>query len=129
MSGGLPLSRETIGDAKAELLGLVSGANLPAGVTKAYGFEPMPGQLAKPTAITISTAGWDLEFWQIALRVYQSIEVDAEDAQANLDAVMSEVESNLTSGFGMGAWSVDYLPDLNAMVATCVLPVGREDFV
>lgn len=122
------MSRNTIGEAKQELLALVSGANLPAGVTKAYGYEPTPGQLAKPTAITISTAGWDLEFWSIALRIYQSIEVDAEDAQANLDAVMSEVEASLTSGFGMAAWSVDYLPDLNALVATVILPVGREDF-
>lgn len=121
------MSRATIGAAKTELLGLVSGANLPAGVTKAYGYEPTPGQLAKPTAITISTAGWDLEFWQIALRIYQSIEVDAEDAQENLDTVMSDVESKLTSGFGMGPWAVDYVADLNALVATCILPVGRED--
>jgi hypothetical protein len=121
------MSRDTIGAAKTELLGLLSGANLPAGVTKAYGYEPTPGQLAKPTAITISTAGWDLEFWQVALRVYQSIEVDAEDAQENLDAVMSAVEGKLTSGFGMAAWTVDYLFDLNALVATCIIPVGRED--
>lgn len=121
------MSRATIGAAKAELLGLVSGSNLPAGVTRAYGYEPVPGHLAKPTAITISTAGWDIEFWQIALRVYQSIEVDAEDAQENLDSVMSDVESKLTSGFGMAAWAVDYIADLNALVATCVIPVGRED--
>lgn len=121
------MSRATIGAAKTELLGLVSGSNLPAGVTKTYGYEPVPGQLAKPTAITVSTAGWDPDFWQIALRIYQSIEVDAEDAQENLDSVMSSVESKLTSGFGMAAWSVDYIADLNALVATCILPVGRDD--
>lgn len=122
------MSRATIGAAKAELLALVSGAALPAGVTKAYGYEPIPGQMAKPTAITVSTAGWDLEFWQVALRIYQTMEVDAEDAQENLDAVMNDVEGKLTSGFGMAAWTVEYLVDLNALVATCILPVGREDF-
>lgn len=120
------MSRGTIGAAKTELLGLVSGANLPAGATRAYGYEPVPGHLAKPTAITISTAGWDLEFWLIALRVYQSIEVDAEDAQENLDAVMDDVESKLTSGFGVAVWTVDYVAELNALVATCILPVGRD---
>ncbi len=121
------MSRATIGDAKQELYELVSGANLPDGVTKAYSYEPTPGQLAKPTAITISTAGWDLEFWLVALRVYQSVEVDAEGAQENLDAVMTAVEAQLTSGFGMAGWAVEYVADLTALVATCILPVGRED--
>lgn len=122
------MSRTTVTAAKAELYGLISGANLPAGVAAAYDHEPLPGHVAKPVAITISTAGWDGNFWLFALRVYQTAEIDARTAQQNLDVVMADVESKLTSGFGRAAWSVDYVADLKALVATCILPVGREDW-
>lgn len=121
------MARSSIAAAKAELYALLSAANLPAGVVATYNYEPLSGQMAKPTALTISTAGMDPDFYFLAVRVYQSAEIDAEAAQANLDTVILTVENKFTSGFGMAPWSVEYLVDLDAFVATCVVPVGRED--
>ena len=119
------MARTSIAAAKAELYGLVSGANLPSGVTIAYDHEP--GKVEKPVALTISTAGMDADFYLIALRIYQSADVDAKAAQANLDTLILSLEGRLTSGFGRADWTVDWLADINAFVATVVLPVGRED--
>jgi hypothetical protein len=121
------VSRTSIANAKQELYGLVSGTNLPAGVTAAYDYEPLPGQMAKPTAITISTLAMDPDFYQLAVRIYQTAEIDARAAQMNLDTVILLVEDRLTSGFGMATWTVEYAADLDALVATCIVPVGRED--
>lgn len=121
------MARTSIAASKTELYALLSGANLPAGVVAAYSYEPLPGQMAKPTALTISTAGMDPNFYLLAVRVYQTAEVDAEAAQANLDTLILLVEDRLSSGFGMAPWSVIYDPELDAFVATCVIPVGRED--
>lgn len=121
------MARTSIAASKAELYGLLSGANLPSGVVAAYSYEPLPGQLAKPTALTISTAGMDPNFYLLAVRLYQSAEGDAQAAQATLDTLILTVEHKLTSGFGEATWTVEYAADLDALVATCVLPVGRED--
>lgn len=119
---------DSIAAAKAELYGLVSGANLPAGVTAAYRFEPTTGHMAKPVALTIFTVGMDPDFYLLALRIYQTAEVDAEDAQDNLDLVIQAVEAKLTSGFGRAPWTIEYSAELVAFIATCVLPAGREDW-
>lgn len=119
------MARTSIAASKAELYGLVSGANLPAGVTMAYNHEPM--SMAKPVALTISTAGMDADYYLLALRIYHTVDVDVAEAQANLDTLILAVESKLTSGFNVASWAVDYSGELNAWVATCVLPVGRED--
>lgn len=121
------MARNSLAASKAELYALLSGANLPDSVVAAYDYEPLPGQMAKPVALTISTAGMDPNFYLLAVRLYQSAEVDARAAQANLDTLILTVEHKLTDGFGMAPWSVEYLADLDALVATCVLPVGRED--
>jgi len=121
------MARNSLAASKAELYGLLSGANLPAGVTAAYDYEPLPGQMAKPVAITVSTAGMSPDFYLLAVRCYQTAEVDAQAAQSNLDILILAVEHKLTAGFGMAPWSVEYVAELDALVATCVLPVGRED--
>lgn len=121
------MARNSLAASKAELYALVSGANLPAGVAAAYDYEPLGGQMAKPVALTISTAGMDPNFYLLAVRIYQTAEVNAQAAQANLDTLVLDVEGKLTSGFGESSWTVDYHADLDALVATCVLPVGRED--
>lgn len=121
------MARTSIAAAKAELYGLLSGANLPSPVVAAYDYEPLSGQMAKPTALTISTAGMDPDFYLLAVRLYQSTDVDVQAAQATLDTLILTVENKLTSGFGVASWAVEYAADLDALVATCVLPVGRED--
>lgn len=96
-------------------------------VTGVYAFEPLAGHMAKPTAVTISTAGMDPDFYQLALRAYHTAEVDAKAAQDNLDVIVLAIEARLSSGFVSSTWSVDYDPEIDAFVATTIIPAGRED--
>lgn len=119
------MARNSLAASKAELKGLLTAGTNVGGVTTVYDHEPL--QVAKPTAVTIFTAGMDPDFYLIAVRIYHTADVDAKDAQDNLDVMIIDVEDRLSSGFGMAPWSVDYREDLNAFVATTILPVGRED--
>jgi hypothetical protein len=123
------VARNSLAAARAELFALMSAAGVPtvAGVTAVYDHEPFAGQMANPVAMTVFTAGMDPDFYQLALRIYQTAEVDAQAAQENLDTLILAVEAKLTSGFNRGTWSVTYVDELTALVATCTLLVGRED--
>lgn len=121
------MARNSLAAAKAELTGLFTSGGNVGGASGVYAYEPLSGQMAKPTAVTVSTAGMDPDFYQLAVRIYHTADVDVKVAQDTLDGLILAVEGRLTSGFGEAAWVVDYSPDLNAFVATCVIPIGRED--
>lgn len=121
------MARDSLAASKAELLALITTGGLPSGVTAAYGYEPLPGQMQKPVAVTVSTAGMDPNFYLIALRIYVSVENDAEQASDDLDTLILDVDDRMTSGFGPSNWTVTYQPDLAAFVAENVFTVGRED--
>jgi hypothetical protein len=110
---------------KAELYGLLSGVNLPAGVTAAYDHEPL--KVEKPVALTISTAGMDPEFYQLTIRLYHTLEVDVAEAQSHMDDLILLVEERLSSGFNRTAWTVGADMEANAWVAACTVLAGRED--
>lgn len=124
------MSRNSLKAAKAELAGLMTAGGNVGDVTGVYPFEPLGGHMAKPTAITVSTVGggMDPDFYQLALRCYHAAGADVHQAQDNLDEIILAVESRLTSGFGMSTWTVDYEADIEAFVATTIIPVGREDW-
>lgn len=121
------MSRDSLTAAKTELLtALTTGGNV-GSVTGVYGFEPAAGQMARPTAVTISTAGMDSDYYHLAVRVYSAADVDAADAQTTLDTLIFAVEGRMGSGFGPIGWTVDYSGELNAFVAVATVLVGRED--
>lgn len=131
------MSRSTLANAKAELFGLVASntttgvpvASLSAvGVVKCYDYEPRAGDLAKPIAVTVSTAGMTPDFWQFALRLYVSADVSVKDAQTQLDSAMVAIDGLMTAGFGPSQWTVEYVPEFQAMVASLALEVGRQDY-
>lgn len=121
------MSRNSIAAAKAELFGLLSGANLPTGVAAAYDYEPLPGQMAKPVAITVFTVGMTSDFYVYELRIYQTAEIDARVAQNNLDDLVMLVDSKITSGFGPSDWRIGLDTEIAAFVAVNTLMAGRED--
>lgn len=125
------MSRDSLGAAKAELLALLAPAGVPAiaGVTCVYGFEPYSGQAQGPVAITISTAGMTPTEYLIVVRVYQTVDVDAEAAQAAMDLLIAAVDTLVgsTGRFGPSSWTVEYDRELNKLVAANILEAGRED--
>lgn len=121
------MARTSLGAAKAELFALVTTPSLPSGLTMAYDHEPLAGNVQKPNALTISTAGMSPTDYLIALRLYVSAEPDAETANDDLDSLIMAVDGRMTGGFGPSEWEVAYEPELVAFVATNVLRVGRED--
>ena len=123
------MARTSLAASKAELYALITTGGLPSGVSAAYDHEPLAGQMQKPVAVTVSTAGMTAVDYLIALRIYVTAEPDAEKAQDDLDALIMTVDGRMTSGFGPSNWEVNYDGELNAFVATNVFQVGREDDV
>lgn len=123
------MSRETITAAIAELYATIAPAGVAAvpGVTAVYPFEPAPGQMAKPTSVTIDDGGLNTHAYVIVIRVYQTTDVDAQQAAENHRAVYQALDVMLTTRWGPVEWIKDNDHALGALVATCRLDVARED--
>lgn len=123
------MSRATTAAAKAELFALLAPAGVPAvdGITVAYPFEPARGQMQKPVALTVATSGLSATAYVFAVRVYITTEVDAQQAQDNLDVIVQAVDVLLEPYWAPGDWSIGPTEDSDAFVAECQVAVGRED--
>jgi hypothetical protein len=121
------MTRNSLANAKAELYGLVSGANLPAGVAAAYQYEPIGGHMQKPVAVTLFTSGMTPTEYLLTLRIYVTTDVDAKTAQDTMDTLIEMIDNQMTSGFGPSDWEVVLDQEIAALVATNRLRVGRED--
>lgn len=87
--------------------------------------------MTHPFSVTIATAGMTPDDWVFAVRIYASTErLDAKTAQDQLDLLLPAVDAKVGSngGFGPSDWEVTFDPDLDALVATNILNVGRETF-
>lgn len=113
----------------AELYSLITTGGLPSGLVAAYDYEPLPGQMQKPTALTIAYAGMTPVDYLIVLRIYVTAEPDAQKAHAQTMALVMAVDGRMTSGFGPSNWEAVLDPELRSWVATNVFEVGREDSV
>jgi len=122
------VARTSIASTKTDLYNSLSSPAL-SGVTGVYAYEPGPGQMLRGTTITIQTSGVDPDTWLFTIRIYVDTRVDAQKAQDSLDTVILLVDDRLFSlGWaGPSNWTVDWAEDLESMVATSVLQVGRED--
>lgn len=122
----------SIAAAKAAIIDLLTTAGAPdiAGVVAVYPFEPFAGQAQKPVWVTVATEGITPSEYQIAVRVYQSVDVDAAAAAINHDFTVLAVDRAIgsTGRFGPSEWVVTLDQELRALVGTCILQVGREDY-
>lgn len=121
------MARTSLAASRAELYALLTTGGLPAGVTVAYDHEPAPGHVQKPGAVTIFTAGMTPTDYLITLRIYMPTDTDAEKAQEDLDAAVMAVDARMTSGFGPSNWTVEWMEELSALIASNTFEVGRED--
>jgi hypothetical protein len=123
------MSRETITAAIAELYATIAPGDVSAvaGVTKVYPFEPAPGQMAKPVAVTIDDGGLTDLHYHLIIRVYQSTDIDASQAATGHRAVYQALDVLLTSYWGPVEWVKEHDAEIGALIATCRLEVGRED--
>lgn len=101
-------------------------------VTKVYDHEPPIGDLAKPAAVTMFATGVDPNFWLFVIHIYHGLGVSAEAAQKNVDelilAVEVAVESPGVANIGPSQWTIEYIAEIDAIVATSNVQIGREDF-
>lgn len=131
------MSRSSLLASKAELVGLLWASNAPAftvpssiDAASIHVYDHEPRSPAFPISITVATAGMDPESWVLAVRIYVStVKTDAKVAQDQLDALLPEVDHRIGSngGYSPSAWEITWDPDLDALVATNLLNVGRED--
>lgn len=104
------------------------GTSRVSGVTKVYAYEPANHQSLKPVVVTISPAGMTPYDWTIALRVYQTTDVDPAAAQSNIISMTTAIDSLLFSTvYGPSNWTFDLNNDLGVIVATAILEVGRTE--
>lgn len=130
------MSRSTLAAAKAELYALLwtgsaptfTAGSIPSTAITVYDHEPRSG--AKPYSVTISTAGMSAESWLIALRVYAFSVNDPKTAQDELDLLVPAVDAKAGSngGFDLGPWELTWDDPLEALVATSIIEVGRQDY-
>lgn len=125
------MARTSITATKTEIAALLAPAGVPAtsGVTAVYAYEPAGGQMQGPTTISVFTAGMTPTEWMVAVRIYQTVDIDAADAQATMDTILPATDRLLgsTGRYGPSQWEVEMDPVIGKLVATCVLQVGRED--
>lgn len=121
------MARTSIAAAKQELYALVIAGGLPTGLTVAYDHEPLPGDLQKPTAVTVFTVGMTPDDYVLGLRIYATAAADAKAAQDTLDVLIQTIDARINSGFGPSNFEIEYRDDLVAFVATNLFQVGRED--
>lgn len=85
-----------------------------------------------PFSVSISTAGMTADFWIIAVRIYSSAQkLGDKMAQDQLDLLIPAVDAKVgsTGAFGPSAWEVSWEEAFDAMMAVCLLEVGRQDNV
>lgn len=91
--------------------------------------EPRPGELMKPLAITVSTAGLG-DTVSFTVRIYAATDADALRAHVLVDETVDQVEDLLDGDarFAQGDWSFSYVPTLDVLVAECAVSAGRTDY-
>ena len=128
------MARSTFAASITELFNLLAsdsaGTPRVTGVTKVYAYEPNNQSALKPVAVTITPDAMTPTHWRVALRVYQTLDIDAATAQSNIVSMVVGIDNLITSGFGPSDWTFEINTDttVNAIVATNILEIVRADF-
>jgi hypothetical protein len=98
--------------------------------TTVYGYEARPGGLTTPTAVTVATAGITDTDWQLVVRVYVTMRGgDFAAAQDTLDDLTTATDTALDgTTVPRSTWQVQYVDDLECLVASTVVSYPRDDW-
>lgn len=99
--------------------------------TNVYGYEARPGGLTTPTAVTVATAGISDTEWLLVVRVYVSMRnvPSFSAAQDTLDDLTVAADSALGNvPAPRSAWQVQYIDELECIVASSTVTYPRDDF-
>ncbi len=126
------MSVDTLANAKAELVGLLSSGGVPtiAGVDAVYDHLPPTSTMTGAINVSVFTAGIEPEFWLIAMRVTAVLGIAAKATEDAIDVLLPLIDRTTNNGhFGPAAWAIAYPTgsDTQAIEATCVYQVGRAD--
>lgn len=94
----------SLANAKADLFARLA-SNITTGapaatltsISRVYGHEPNPGEIAKPASVTILTVGVTPEFFRFQLRIYCA-DGTQDITQARLDTAIDQVDAILGRG-------------------------------
>lgn len=97
-------------------------AAAPLDVDTVLGFEPR--ELPPGITLTVSTGGQNASAWYVVLRVYVPGNLPPGPSQERLDNVLDTTLDYLP-GYGPDDWTVEWDPDLGALIGACQLEVPR----
>lgn len=126
----------TLSETKDQIYGMlcadkIAGTPVPelTRTQRVYRGEPRAGDLVRPIAVTVGTAGWTGDEWRFVIRVYASIDSDPLQVQDDLDTTIQEVEWLLDqNGITEQAdGEVVYAEQLNSLIASFKVRAGRGD--
>lgn len=106
------------------------GASLAAGVSySVLDYEPGPGELAKPTYITLGVSGLSATEYQFAVRCYSDTSRNKPDvALDTLEAMIQAVEDAMPVAVPRGNWNLEWSEVFNAYIGTFIAEYPRDDF-
>ena len=128
------MARTTFQNALAELFALLADTNgnpvtslAVAGCVKVYPHEPGSAGVTAPCALTISPSGIEPTDWVVTLRIYVGGKVLPATAQDLLIDTTVAIGDLIDVAYGPDRWAFNWLPELDAWVASSDVMIGRED--
>lgn len=95
-------------------------------VTQVFNHEPRPEDAPKPIVVTLAPLGMDATEFQIAIRVYSSVETDPLAAIADLGTTCDQIISILPPEVGPERWTITYDNAIDCHIAEQQLDVPRD---
>lgn len=106
------------------------GTTLDAAITYSIlDYEPGPGDLAKPTYVTLGVSGITPTEYQFAVRCYSDTSrVKPDTALDVLEDMIQAVEDGMPVQVPRGNWNLEWSELFNAYIGTFIAEYPRDDF-
>lgn len=123
------MARDTLTEAKAELVALLEAARATFDEAQVHDHQPLLSNLNDGKGVCVFTVRYTRESYFLGVRILISGGWSPADAQARLDEWIPAVEAALTSHYGPIDFTTEFATEDDPYyAATVVLEVGREDF-
>ena len=118
------MARTTLAGAFVEL----STALADIDVEAVYDHEPSNREMWRPSSLTMYCNQWTPDTWVVLVRLYVEEVEGSEEAQEKVLSLASDVEAELSGGYGPSNWTFEFDREIQMHVGTLTLEVGREDY-